>query len=419
MQKKRLVSIVRDFVIVVGFWLLPNLILAQSIKKIDYSLVNQADRYKTSQVFGFTNIDFPSSYTLENYALVSNQAGLGGVSFSVVDALNIMHNKTNEITDNDSKYVHRFDPYYIFCSIKDISDSSCVAKDCSCESNLFDALEVVKKYGAKKSSIDPFLNCYMELSIPNLRTMENITSNYRIDDYYSMFSYEKKNKSWRINYDIDDFKHAIASNFPIVTSIYIDGNFEKLNMLDSKYSPIIKGGKEHAVTIVGYDDSKYGGAFKLLNNYGDQWGESGFFWMTYNDYFDNSSRAFVLVNESNESWDLQTDITHNTYYRSYNSECDLFWEGFVNEKKLFDGKGIEETKNHVAIGTYINGLRESWWLVLEKSHVSNPRRGLVYFSNDEILQVEPFGFANQVSNKTEFYQTLQTEFYNILSDTND
>lgn len=48
----------------------------------------------------------------------------------------------------------------------------------------------------------------------------------------------------------------------------------------------------HAVCVVGYDDEKFGGAFKLVNSWGKSWGEDGHFWITYPDYADYTKYGY-------------------------------------------------------------------------------------------------------------------------------
>jgi hypothetical protein len=69
----------------------------------------------------------------------------------------------------------------------------------------------------------------------------------------------------------------------------------------------------HAVTIVGYDDNKvYGvgpaekGAFKLANSWGTNWGNRGFFWVSY-EYFKTkgTSREWNNDNECYVMWDRE------------------------------------------------------------------------------------------------------------------
>ena len=36
--------------------------------------------------------------------------------------------------------------------------------------------------------------------------------------------------------------------------------------------------------IIGYDNYKYGGAFRVVNSWGKQYGDNGFLWIRYNDF---------------------------------------------------------------------------------------------------------------------------------------
>lgn len=42
-------------------------------------------------------------------------------------------------------------------------------------------------------------------------------------------------------------------------------------------------GVGHAMVIVAYDDNKYGGSYKILNSYGEDWGCDGYTWIKYKD----------------------------------------------------------------------------------------------------------------------------------------
>ena len=44
--------------------------------------------------------------------------------------------------------------------------------------------------------------------------------------------------------------------------------------------------------MVGYNDNKYGGAFKAVNSWGGNFAEDGFFWIRYEDYKDKAKNAF-------------------------------------------------------------------------------------------------------------------------------
>ena len=89
-------------------------------------------------------------------------------------------------------------------------------------------------------------------------------------------------------------KSSIASQNPVVIGIKIFsggmGNSMNSKFLDS--NGIIKmeffrdksyADGLHAMCIVGYDDNIGGGAFKIANSWGKEWGKDGFCWLRYSD----------------------------------------------------------------------------------------------------------------------------------------
>lgn len=91
-----------------------------------------------------------------------------------------------------------------------------------------------------------------------------------------------KAKSWEVPRSLNDIKAALANNLPVLIGIGIYDSFNYVSGTDAVYNsasgqPL--GG--HAVTAVGYDDNKYGGAFKVINSYGQNWGDGGYFWLPY------------------------------------------------------------------------------------------------------------------------------------------
>ena len=40
----------------------------------------------------------------------------------------------------------------------------------------------------------------------------------------------------------------------------------------------------HAMCVIGYDDDLQGGAFQIMNSWGQEWGDRGFCWIRYDDF---------------------------------------------------------------------------------------------------------------------------------------
>ncbi|MCA1794525.1 MAG: C39 family peptidase [Desulfobacteraceae bacterium] len=105
---------------------------------------------------------------------------------------------------------------------------------------------------------------------------------------------------YRIN-DTSQIKAALVNRNPVVAGITVYQQLMDLHGADSVYSTDTgqnHGG--HAVTIVGYDDNRYGGAFKVINSWGRSWGDDGYFWIPYNFAAqDILSEAYVLKDAEN------------------------------------------------------------------------------------------------------------------------
>lgn len=130
--------------------------------------------------------------------------------------------------------------------------------------------------------------------------------NYRISSYHRALS-------------IDDVEQAIAMNYPVMIGMDVYESMESQEVASTGILPMPKLGENylggHAILIVGYsrNTKKLGffqrffrkllklstsaGNFEVLNSWGEQWGDAGFFHMPY-AYFDKHVQdAWVLVLE--------------------------------------------------------------------------------------------------------------------------
>jgi C1A family cysteine protease len=99
--------------------------------------------------------------------------------------------------------------------------------------------------------------------------------------------------------NVDAVKALLANNIPVMMGFNVYDIpplyplFETLNLTNFTYNPLtangslVRGAKllgGHATPIVGWDDTKSGGSFLVMNSWGKSWGNAGFFWMPYTVY---------------------------------------------------------------------------------------------------------------------------------------
>ena len=64
------------------------------------------------------------------------------------------------------------------------------------------------------------------------------------------------------------------------------------------------------MTIIGYDNNKFGGSFEIMNSYGSDFGENGFLWIPYDKFYS------LIVERQYE--DDEGDIITNSFYFEFN-----------------------------------------------------------------------------------------------------
>jgi uncharacterized protein (TIGR02145 family) len=102
-------------------------------------------------------------------------------------------------------------------------------------------------------------------------------ASYKLSDFYRIETY-----------DISKLKSFLANGFPLVIGVNVDKAFQKneTNQFEEKSDGRLVWKKytddpfdHHAMLICGYDDDI--NAFKVLNSWGQKWGNQGYFWLDY------------------------------------------------------------------------------------------------------------------------------------------
>lgn len=172
---------------------------------------------------------------------------------------------------------HLFSPAYVYNQINGGRDRG---------SYIYEALDLVVDQGAATLATMPYSDSDY-LSQPSSEAFEEA----------SMF----KAASWRRVNDTSQIKAALVNRKPVVGGIKVYSSFYNLYGEDSVYNTTsgdYVGG--HAITIVGYDDDRFDGAFRVINSWSTKWGDEGYFWMPY-DFAAQGilSEAYVLEDAEN------------------------------------------------------------------------------------------------------------------------
>ncbi len=152
------------------------------------------------------------------------------------------------------------------------------------EVTLKSVIEALKKYGAPN---------YVELPSRNIervsKEMELKAEESRISEYARLYDkYDGKLKK------IQAIKSTLNENLPVIAGMHVANSFFYAKEFWQPRGTFDKNLPGHAVTIVGYDDNKYGGAFEIMNSWGTEWGNEGFMWIRYGDFIQYSECAFDI-----------------------------------------------------------------------------------------------------------------------------
>lgn len=228
----------------------------------------------TSTNFGFGNGNLPSSVNLvPKFPPIGDQGQYGtcvswAVAYNIKTAINGMNKGLS--TSQLSSTSNQFSPKDLFIAIPDNQKG----QNCG-GTNFSDALEVLQDRGVATMQTVPY-NSLGDCSRSNLQSSwTNEANQHRI-------------KYWRkIDPSIQSIKQNLANNIPIILGAKLADNFMSWNsdnVISSSTSYNNVGQHAyHAMVIAGYDDSKGpNGAFKVINSWGEFWGDNGYVWVDYN-----------------------------------------------------------------------------------------------------------------------------------------
>lgn len=217
--------------------------------------------------------ELPAEYDLaDRFPTPGNQGRQGScVGWAVAYALK-SYQEQNERQWGYASREHLFSPSYVYNQIRR-------SPDCLGGTSFSDALNLLRREGvARMSDFDYRENdCF---AVPSAIVRQN-ARNFAIADWR------------RVNVqDETEIKTQIAAGFPVLIGFMADQRFADLRAGQTYDAPGGRALGGHAIVVVGYSDAR--NAFKVINSWGQDWGDSGFGWMSYNAFRSVVREGYVV-----------------------------------------------------------------------------------------------------------------------------
>ena len=306
--------------------------------------INQKVKTSIPEIdFSKTRSYLPSSSSLERYLpeFVHNQGATGMcVAYSLANCRTIIYAKNKRISDKAKILANSFSPFFIYYQTKKSADYKC-----NQGLSPVDAILYLRDNGvAQLKDVEypdywPFTDKQLCTYYPPSYSGDKSNAyKYKIDEPQIVKSEASNNTK------ISALKDAISSGKPVFIGMdpfpkSLWASFGKDFWKPSVSVPCIakeSNGYEcgvnvqydaycsqhkylgsgsslgHAMTIIAYDDYKYGGAFQILNSYGKSWGNDGKIWIRYTDVLDYTV-MFVPISRKYEESSFGAPMSKNVF----------------------------------------------------------------------------------------------------------
>ena len=236
------------------------------------------ERFDQAQVFeplayGFGNSNsLPSTVSLERFApspLHQGQQGSCVGWASAYSARTILESRATGRPPNDIA----FSPAYLY---NQIALSGCQG------AYMLDAMKAMRQNGSL-----PFNQFRYNANSCSQKPGSN---DIRSGRQYTIKGYNRLTVGAN-NYkpDLLAIKQNLAQGAPVVIGMQVGGTFMSRMLGQNTWNPSqrdysLRGFSGHAMTVIGYDDNREGGAFHIMNSWGQDWGNRGKAWVRYRDF---------------------------------------------------------------------------------------------------------------------------------------
>lgn len=372
--------------------------------------------------FGFGE-KIPDSISWREFAPYPGNQGSYGTCVgwsSGYCALTTLYSKQLNLKNRNIITAMAMCPYTVYNNIKDEYDLSCQEGT---------TLNVAGDFLTTKGTKRMYIN---ESDCGTTNELDMKMGIYKADDYTALWEWDPYSKYNNTKTKIDKVgktKSALADGNIVVigmgigTSFIRDVNSKGVWEKSSIYSENMPTGG-HAMCVLGYNDNRYGGTFEIQNSWGQDWGEGGYVYVSYEDFEEYVRVAIVLELEDKKS---ETSGSKGCLYgdckESYSrfkfSNGDIY-EGMAKNGKA-NGYGVYQwIDGDVFAGNFVDGLKEGAGIYFYSDGTS--QRG--YWKNDQfrndlayldykfsIVEFDNYILLGYSKNKEWIYGSCVSSFY--------
>lgn len=228
----------------------------------------------------------PSKNSLKKYCPIPrNQGDFGTCTAWAVAycARTIIEAKQNNLLTIQQVTQNSFSPTFTYSLAKFNFD-----KECTYGAFIADALEMMKKTGAIKFN-DLRGDC--PANVP--QTLQNKAKDFKIKGYLKLFnSADNQQNKW---FKVSAVKKSLSEDKPVIIGMKCPPSFQTAKNCWTPKESTDGEYYGHAMAVIGYDDTKFGGAFEIMNSWGTVWGNQGFMWVKYADFANFVREAYEMI----------------------------------------------------------------------------------------------------------------------------
>ena len=278
-------------------------------------IINQSNYNLHQKNSSLNRSILPNAFSLEKFTHSPVSQGQYGMctSYALASIQSIIFAKNNNITDinkiNNNLFSSTF-LYFLFKEDDDISCSKGIDPIHAIKTLIEYELGIPKKNSVEENKFELICD-YYPFTILDLKDDLIQGSQFKFDDF-QILTKELKNGKHQANHKA--IKQQLLSGYPSLLSIPTDLNFQ--HKKSKNYYKEINSNLEpnHAVVIIGFDDFKFGGSYRILNSWGEEWEDRGKAWIKYNDL--NAFMGHIISIEVIENLNIELD--------------DKYWSAIMN-----------------------------------------------------------------------------------------